>query len=120
MKKCVFMLLAVILSVSLASFASCSKKDAGTLTCGVTEYEPMNYRDERGNWTGFDTELAMLVGKRLGIKVAFQEIDWGNKYQELQAGTINAIWNGFTANASENGVPRSNMVDFSYSYMLNQ
>jgi polar amino acid transport system substrate-binding protein len=120
MKKSIFILLAVVLTTSLAFFASCGKKDAGTLTCGITEYEPMNFRDERGNWTGFDTELAMLVGEKLGMKVAFQEIDWGNKYQELQAGTINAIWNGFTANASENGVPRRNMVDFSYSYMLNQ
>jgi len=120
MKKSIFILLAVVFTVSLMFFTSCGKKDAGTLTCGITEYEPMNFRDERGNWTGFDTELAMLVGEKLGMKVTFQEIDWGNKYQELQAGTINAIWNGFTANASENGVPRSNMVDFSYSYMLNQ
>jgi len=120
MKKSILRLFVVILTIGLVFFTSCAKKDAGTLTCGVTEYEPMNFRDERGNWTGFDTELAMLVGERLGMKVAFQEIDWGNKYQELQAGSINAIWNGFTANASENGVPRSNMVDFSYSYMINQ
>jgi polar amino acid transport system substrate-binding protein len=120
MKKCIFILLAVILSTGIVFFASCTKTDAKTLICGVTEYEPMNFRDEKGNWTGFDTELAILVGEKLGMKVAFQEIDWGNKYQELQAGSINAIWNGFTANASENGVPRSNMVDFSYSYMLNQ
>jgi polar amino acid transport system substrate-binding protein len=120
MKKSVFILLAVILAAGIVFFASCSGKNAGTLTCGVTEYEPMNFRDEKGNWTGFDTELALLVGEKLGMKVAFQEIDWANKYQELEAGTINAIWNGFTANASENGVPRSSMVDFSYSYMLNQ
>ncbi|GBU28689.1 amino acid ABC transporter substrate-binding protein [Treponema sp. R8-4-B8] len=120
MKKSIFMLFAVIFTTSLVFFTSCGKKDAGTLTCGVTEYEPMNFRDERGDWTGFDTELAMLVGERLGMKVAFQEINWDNKYQELQAGSINAIWNGFTANASEDGVPRSNMVDFSYSYMINQ
>jgi len=120
MKKSIFILLAVILTTSIVFFNSCGKKNVETLNCGVTEYEPMNFRDERGNWTGFDTELAMLVGERLGMKVEFHEIDWGNKYQELQAGTINAIWNGFTANASEDGVPRSNMVDFSYSYMLNQ
>jgi len=120
MKKSIFILLAVILTTGIVFFTSCGKKDAGTLICGVTEYEPMNFRDERGNWTGFDTELALLVGERLGMKVTFQEIDWGNKYQELQAGTINAIWNGFTANASEDGVPRRNMVDFSYSYMYNQ
>jgi polar amino acid transport system substrate-binding protein len=80
----------------------------------------MNYRDAGGKWIGFDTELAILVGEKLGMAVEFQEIEWGSKYQELEAGTINCIWNGFTANASENGIPRSNMVDFSYSYLRNQ
>jgi len=120
MKKSILTTLAVILIIGAVFFTSCGNKDPKTLVCGITEYEPMNFRDERGNWTGFDTELAMLVGEKLGLKVSFQEIDWANKYQELEAGTITAIWNGFTANASEEGVPRSNFVDFSYSYMLNQ
>ncbi|MCL2166508.1 MAG: transporter substrate-binding domain-containing protein, partial [Clostridiales bacterium] len=66
-------------------------------------------------------ELAELVGERLNMTVEFQEIEWGSKYQELEAGTISCIWNGFTANASEaDGTRRSELVDFSYSYMLNQ
>ncbi|MCL1836109.1 MAG: transporter substrate-binding domain-containing protein [Treponema sp.] len=97
------------------------KKDAGKLVCGVTEFEPMNFRTSRGNWTGFDTDLALLVGQKLNLQVEFQEIEWASKYQELEAGTINCIWNGFTANASEaDGTRRSDMVDFSYSYMHNQ
>jgi polar amino acid transport system substrate-binding protein len=120
MKKNIFRFFVVILIIGMVFFTSCGNKNAQTLVCGITEYEPMNFRDEKGNWTGFDTELALLVGEKLGMKVKFQEIDWANKYQELEAGTINAIWNGFTANASEDGVPRSSMVDFSYSYMLNQ
>jgi polar amino acid transport system substrate-binding protein len=120
MKKSILLALALILAAGMLFFTSCSGKNEGTLICGVTEYEPINFRDGRGNWTGFDTDVALLVGEKLGMKVKFQEIDWGNKYQELEAGTINAIWNGFTANAFENGVPRSAMVDFSYSYMLNQ
>jgi len=119
MKKIVGLVLVVLL-ISMVFVTSCSNKTAGKLVCGVTEYEPMNFRDARGNWTGFDTDLALLVGERLGMTVEFQEIDWANKYQELEAGTINAIWNGFTANSSENGIPRSAMVDFSYSYKLNQ
>ena len=94
--------------------------DAGTLICGVTEFEPMNWRDAGGNWTGFDTDLAVLVGQKLGMKVQFQEIEWASRYQELDAGTITCIWNGFTANSSDDGVPRSSKVDFSYSYLLNQ
>ena len=118
MRKIFYLLLAVLLIGTVV--LSCSKKEEGKLICGVTEYEPMNFRDDRGNWTGFDTELALLVGRKLGMTVEFQEIEWANKYQELEAGTINAIWNGFTANAFEDGTPRSSMVDFSYSYMLNQ
>ena len=93
-----------------------------TLVCGVTLYDPMNYLDASGNWTGFDTEFAQMVGAKLGMDVAFQEIDWNRKFLELDAGTITCIWNGFTANAvdSVTGRPRVEDVDFSYSYMLNQ
>ncbi|MDR3020440.1 MAG: transporter substrate-binding domain-containing protein [Treponema sp.] len=118
MKKIGKIMLAGIL-LSCLVFASCGPK-AEKLICGVTEFEPMNWRDGGGNWIGFDTELAQLVGEKINMKVEFQEIEWAAKYQELEAGTINAIWNGFTANASENGVPRSTMVDFSYSYLRNQ
>jgi polar amino acid transport system substrate-binding protein len=119
MKK--LFVLAMLLCIATLAFAGGNKqKNAGKLICGVTEFEPMNYRDSSGKWTGFDTELAILVGQKLGMPVEFQEIEWASKYQELEAGTINAIWNGFTANSSENGVPRSNMVDFSYSYLRNQ
>jgi len=86
--------------------------------CGVTEYEPMNYM-VGGEWLGFDTEFAMLVGEKLGLEVEFQMIDWSKKFFELDAGAIDAIWNGFTATASEDGVPRMEKCDMSYSYMLN-
>ena len=119
MKKIALVLFCVLIVTGLV-FAG-GKKDAGTLVCGVTEFEPMNFRDSRGNWTGFDTDLALLVGQKLNLKVGFQEIDWASKYQELEAGTINCIWNGFTANASESdGTRRSNLVDFSFSYLRNQ
>ena len=91
---------------------------AGKFICGVTDYEPMNYK-EGGEWTGFDTEFARLVGKKLGMDVEFQMIDWGMKFMELESGAIDAIWNGFTATASEDGVPRLELCDMSYSYMLN-
>jgi polar amino acid transport system substrate-binding protein len=101
----------------------CGKDD--TLVCGVTIFENMNELDENGNWTGFESEFAMEVGKIIGMKVEFQEIDWGQKYNELNAGAIDCIWNGFTANSTDtdangNEVKRSDLVDFSYGYMLNQ
>lgn len=122
MKKAIFRCLIIFLIFSaIFSFTSCGKSKKNTLIVGITDFEPMNYLDSGGNWIGFDTEFAQLVGEKLKMEVVFQEIEWGSKYQELEAGTINCIWNGFTANANESdGTKRSDLVDFSYSYMLNQ
>jgi len=118
MKRIFYLVLAVILVTGMV-FTSCANKSAGKLICGVTEYEPMNYR-VNGNWTGFDTEFANLVGERLGLKVEFQLIEWGNKFIELNSGKIDAIWNGFTATANEpDGTPRIALCDMSFSYMTN-
>ena len=118
MKRILYLLPAVLL-IGMSAFTSCVKKDPGKLVCGVTEYEPMNYRVD-GEWTGFDTEFALLVGERLGLEVEFKLIDWAQKFSELNSGTIDAIWNGFTANTNESdGTPRINLCDMSYSYMLN-
>lgn len=111
----------ILLGCMLLSFSGCNNASKDTLICGVTVYDPMNYKDASGNWTGFDTDFAKLVGEKLGMDVQFQEIKWEYKYTELEAGSINCIWNGFTANSfEEDGKPRSDYVDFSYSYMLNQ
>ena len=120
MKKLLALILAVILC-SVCLFA-CDKKDAedNVLVCGVTIFENMNEKDADGNWTGFESEFAIEVGKIIGMDVAFQEIEWEQKYNELNSGAIDCIWNGFTANSSDNGVKRSDLVDFSYGYMLNQ
>ncbi len=125
MKKLVCISLALIMILGAAfCFSACGEKADNTLVCGVTIFEKMNEKDENGNWTGFESEFAMEVGKLIGMDVAFQEIDWTQKYTELEAGTIDCIWNGFTANSSDkiNGVDtkRSDLVDFSYGYMLNQ
>ncbi|MDR2543712.1 MAG: transporter substrate-binding domain-containing protein [Treponema sp.] len=120
MKKFFYLGLAVILLTGMVFSTSCQRKSAEKLICGVTEYEPMNFRDARGNWTGFDTEFALLVGEKLGLEVEFQLIEWANKFIELDAKSIDAIWNGFTATANEpDGTPRINLCDMSYSYMLN-
>ena len=95
-----------------------------TLTCGVTIFENMNEQNEDGTWTGFETEFAEAVAELIGMKAEFQIIDWSQKYNEVNSGAIDCIWNGFTANSSDkvNGidVKRSDLVDFSYGYMLNQ
>ena len=85
-------------------------------------YKPMNYTNDEGEFVGFDTDLAKAVFEdKLGYKIIFKEIDWNQKYLELEAGTIDCIWNGFTANTADpDGVMRSEKVDFSYNYMLNK
>ena len=128
MKKLVALVLSVIMVLSLVACGGKDTaksdlekgKDAGKLVVGITEYAPMDYKDADGNWTGFESEFAMEVGKLLGMEVKFQIIDWSQKYNELNSGAIDCIWNGFTANSSDNGIKRSDLVDFSYGYMLNQ
>lgn len=70
--------------------------DSGKLVVGITEFEPMDYKDSDGNWIGFDADLANLVAEKLGVKAEFVVIDWDNKFLELQTGSIDCIWNGMT------------------------
>lgn len=66
------------------------------LIIGYTDYAPMNYTDESGTFTGFDTELATLVCDKLGLEPEFVEINWDTKEVELNAKSIDCIWNGLT------------------------
>ena len=69
----------------------------GKLVVGITEYEPMDYKDENGEWTGFDAELARLFAKELGVECEFFVLgDWGKKFFELEAKNIDCVWNGMT------------------------
>lgn len=69
----------------------------GKLVVGMTDYAPMNYKEKGSDeWTGFDTEFAQAVAKELGVEVEFIEIDWDNKFTELEAKSIDCIWNGMT------------------------
>ena len=94
---------------------------AQTIVVGYTIYEPMNYFDDNGKLIGYDTELAEAVFGNLGYTVIFQEIDWSSKYTDLNSGAIDCVWNGFTCNtADDDGILRSDKVDFSYNYMENR
>ena len=120
-------ILAIVMSIVLVcgivcAFAACGEKtpEKKTVVVGYTIYEPMNYLDESGKLIGYDTELAEKVFGNLGYEVIFKEIEWSSKYTDLDSGTIDCVWNGFTANtADDDGVLRSDKVDFSYNYMEN-
>ena len=105
MKKIIALALALILIVSC--FAGCSStksdsdlayiQDKGKLVVGITDYAPMDYKDENGEWTGFDAELARLFAAELDVECEFFIIaDWSKKVFELDSKNIDVIWNGMT------------------------
>ena len=105
MKKFITLLLAMLLVMSC--FAACggSHEDSdlayvqekGKLVVGITDYAPMDYKDENGEWTGFDAEFARLFAEELGVECEFYVIsDWGKKFMELDTKQIDAVWNGMT------------------------
>ncbi len=132
MKKIITLVLVLSLALAAAfTFTSCSLfgdkdktdweavEEKGYFICGITGYAPMNYFDEEGDIVGFDTEFAQAVAEELGVEVKFQVISWGSKYLELNSGSIDAIWNGFTFGNESDGTSRTDYVDFSYAYLNN-
>ena len=104
MKKMIAMMLVLVLALSLLSACGGSSKsdlkaikDAGKIVVGITDYAPMDYKDENGEWTGFDAEFARLFAKELGVECEFFVIpNWGTKFMELETKQIDAVWNGMT------------------------
>ena len=103
MKRLIAMLL--VIAMMACVFAGCGKKsdsdyenvaEDGKVIVGITDFAPMDYKDENGEWTGFDAELARLVFAELDLEVEFVEIDWDNKILELENGSIDCVWNGMT------------------------
>ena len=121
MKKLLVLALAAIM---VMSFAACGEKaesdlayitDKGSMVIGYTVYAPMNYTDDNGEFTGFDTELAKAVCEKLGVTPEFIEIDWDTKEIELNAKNIDCIWNGFTITDE-----REENLDFTTPYIENK
>ena len=73
-------------------------QDKGKLVVGITDFAPMDYKDESGEWIGFDADLAKKVAESLGVDVEFIEIEWGNKILELENKSVDVVWNGMTLN----------------------
>ena len=91
-------------------------QEQGTITIGFDNtFVPMGFEEMNGQYTGFDIDLAQAVSEKLGFKIQFQPIDWDMKETELQNGTIDAIWNGYSATDE-----RREKVAFSIPYMENQ
>ena len=72
-------------------------KDEGTLYVGITNFAPMDYKEEGSDeWIGFDADMAKLFAESLGVAVEFQYITWDYMGQELESMTIDCVWNGMT------------------------
>ncbi len=85
-----------------ASSAETATGEGRTFTVGFdAEYPPYGYKDESGEYTGFDLELAQEVCDRNGWTLVKQPIDWDSKDMELSTGAIDCIWNGFTMTGRE-------------------
>ncbi len=121
MKKLVALVLAVAMCAVMLTGCNKNKEDwayiqdKGTMVMGITLYEPMNYYDEEGKLTGFDTEFAEAVCAELGVTPVFQEIEWDQKEVELKSKTIDCIWNGLTITEER----KANMA-FSTPYVENK
>jgi polar amino acid transport system substrate-binding protein len=98
----------VAIAVMMLTMAACGNKadmtdseyviDKGVLVVGITDFAPMDYQDENGNWIGYDADLAKAFAKELGVEAKFQVIEWGKKAMELDGKTIDVVWNGMTLN----------------------
>lgn len=116
------LLTVAVLCATCVAIAACDSKQTDaeyimgkkTLICGITLYEPMNYADDEGEMTGFDTEFAEAVCAKLGIQAKFQVIKWSSKEIELNGKYIDCIWNGFTVNDE-----RKENIEFTKSYLNN-
>ena len=89
--------------------------DKGTLVVGITYNMPMNYKDDSGELTGFETDFTNAVCEKLGVKPEFQVIEWSKKEMELKSKTIDLVWNGLTVTED-----RKKEFLFSTSYMKNK
>lgn len=108
MKKLLTVLIAFLMVLTLAGCGSKKEEtvaektdlqyvtEKGKLVVGITDFEPMDYKDANGEWIGFDADMAKGFAKELGVEVEFIEIDWDNKIMELNAKSIDCIWNGMT------------------------
>lgn len=90
-------------------------EERGYIIVGLDDtFAPMGFRDNDGNLVGFDVDLAKAVGELLDVEIRFQPIDWDSKVLELNAGTIDMIWNGLTITDS-----RLEEMSFSDAYLAN-
>lgn len=111
MKK---VLVTTMVGAMAIGFMGCRQSDKLVLGFDDT-FVPMGFKDENGEYTGFDIELAKAISEKLGEEIEFQPIDWSMKETELANGNIDFIWNGYSVTEE-----RKEKVEFSKTYLNNR
>lgn len=103
MKKLIAVILALVFTLS---FTACGAEEPssdleyitnnGKIVVGITDFAPMDFEDENGEWIGFDADMAKEFAEYLGVEAEFIVIDWDNKIFELENKSIDVVWNGMT------------------------
>lgn len=103
MKKLIAVILAFVFVLSLTACGANEPAsdleyiaDNGKIVVGITDFVPMDYEDENGEWIGFDADMAKKFAEYLGVEIEFIVIDWDNKIFELENKSIDVVWNGMT------------------------
>ena len=110
MKKIALILAALLLLASIAGCGTSADSDKayvqnkGKLVVGITDFAPMDYHGDNGEWIGFDADMAKAFAEELGVEIEFVEIAWGNKAIELQTKAIDVVWNGMTIDDEVKGL----------------
>lgn len=129
MKKLLLFIVSVACALCLSSgfLAGCSSNESkssseapeylgedGKFVVGFDEtFKPFGYKDDNGEYTGFDLELAQAVADKNGWEIELTPIDWDTKDAQIDSGTIDVIWNGFTIEGREDA------YEFTDPYYLN-
>ena len=91
-------------------------QDAGKLVLGLdATFKPMGFTDENDQIVGFDIDVAEEVCSRMGVELELYSVNWDTKEQDLNAGTIDCIWNGLSVSEE-----RKQMMLMSEPYMNNE
>ena len=126
-KKSLVLALVFCMVVSVMALAGCGKKEEektdwdyiegnGKIIVGLDDtFAPMGFRDKNDELVGFDIDLAKAVGEKLGVEMEFKSIDWDAKEMELEAKSIDCIWNGMSATPE-----RNESMSLSKEYLNNQ
>ena len=121
MKKIIASLIALVLALSLAAFASADVvyrtleeiQAAGTINIGVfSDKNPFGYVDENGDYQGYDVYFARRIGVDLGVAVNFVSTEAANRVEYLETGKVDIILANFTVTPE-----RAEKVDFALPYM---